>query len=176
VRGSPRGCRDDEVRCPPGGPGAAEGPWWQRPARVLSPLWEYRLKYYRNRLWRERWELTTQLSFDAVLVGVIAGAAATGHLGALVVLWLAPALISVAFLAYTFDYLPHKPYDSRERFLDTRAYPSRVLNVLLLGQNYHLIHHAWNTIVWYRYQRAFEGAAPELEALGARITPLGQST
>jgi beta-carotene hydroxylase len=152
-----------------------QGPWWQRPARVLSPLWEYRVKYYRNRLWRERWELAVQLAFDAALIGVIALCAATGHFGDLLVLWLAPALISVAFLAYTFDYLPHKPYDSRERFLDTRAYPSRVLNVVLLGQNYHLIHHAWNTIVWYRYQQAFEDAAPEMKALGARIAPLGQS-
>jgi beta-carotene hydroxylase len=153
-----------------------QGPWWQRPARVLSPLWEYRTKYYRNRLWRERWELVAQLMLDAGLVAVIAGLVATGHGAALVVLWLAPALISVAFLAYTFDYLPHEPYDSRERFLDTRAYPSRVLNVLLLGQNYHLIHHAWNTIVWYRYQRVFEAASPELEALGARISPWRQST
>jgi len=152
-----------------------QGPWWQRPVRVLSPLWEYRVKYYRNRWWRERWELAAQLALDAAVVGLIAGAVATGHGGALLVLWLAPALLSVSFLAYTFDYLPHKPYDSRERFLDTRAYPSRVLNVVLLGQNYHLIHHAWNTIVWYRYQRAFEAALPELEALGARISPLGQS-
>jgi beta-carotene hydroxylase len=108
-----------------------QGPWWQRPFRVLSPLWEYRTKYYGNRLWRAR-------------------------------------CASVAFLAYTY-YLPHRPYDSRERFLDTRAYGGRVLNVVLLGQNYHLVHHAWNTIAWFRYQRAFDAARAELEAIGARL-------
>ena len=28
--------------------------------------------------------------------------------------------VAVLFLALTFDFLPHYPYDSRERFLDTR--------------------------------------------------------
>ena len=78
-------------------------------------------------------------------------------------------MLALGFLAYAFDKVPHQPYDNQQRFFDTRAYPSRVLNLLLLGQNYHLVHHAWVTIVWYRYQRVFAGARPELEALGARI-------
>jgi beta-carotene hydroxylase len=102
-------------------------------------------------------------------VVLIAACVATGHAGDMLVVWTAPALLSVAFLAYTFDYLPHRPYDSRERFMDTRAYGGRVLNVVLLGQNYHLVHHAWNTIAWFRYQRAFDAARDELEAMGARV-------
>jgi len=39
----------------------------------------------------------------------------------------------------------------------------------LLGQNYHLIHHLWTTIPWYRYQRVFRAIRPELEARGSRI-------
>ncbi len=38
----------------------------------------------------------------------------------------------------------------------------------LLGQNYHLLRHVWNTIAWFRYQRAFDAARAELEAMGAR--------
>ncbi len=146
-----------------------QGPWWQRPVRVLSPIWEYRAKYYGNRLWRDRWELVAQVVLDVLLLAVIAGSIMTGRGGDMFVLWMAPALLSVAFLAYAFDYLPHRPYDSRERFLDTRAYGGRVLNIVLLGQNYHLVHHAWNTIAWFRYQRAFAGARDELEAMGARV-------
>lgn len=146
-----------------------QGPWWQRPARVLSPLWEYRTKFYGDRLWRNRAELAAQLATEVVLVVGVTLSIATGHGVEMAVLWLAPALLSVAFLAYTFDYLPHRPYDSRQRFLDTRAYGGRVLNVILLGQNYHLVHHAWNTIAWFRYQRVFAAARPELEAMGARV-------
>jgi beta-carotene hydroxylase len=54
--------------------------------------------------------------------------------------------------------------------MDTRAYGGRVLNVVLLGQSYHLVHHAWNTIAWFRYQRAFADARDELAAMGARVS------
>ena len=42
-------------------------------------------------------------------------------------------------------------------------------NALLLGQNYHLIHHLWTTIPWYRYQRVFERIEGDLAERGARI-------
>jgi beta-carotene hydroxylase len=146
-----------------------QGPWWQFPVRMLSPLWEYRIKYFKGHWWRNGWELGAELATEAAIVALIVWSIAAGHFGDLFVLWLAPAMLALSFLAYAFDKVPHKPYDNRERFLDTRAYPSRVLEFLLLGQNYHLIHHAWVTIVWYRYSRAFEAARPDLEAMGARI-------
>jgi beta-carotene hydroxylase len=146
-----------------------QGPWWQFPFRMLSPLWEYRIKYYTGRWWRNGWELGAEVATEALIVALIADCIVTGHFGDLFVLWLAPAMLALGFLAYAFDKVPHQPYDNRERFLDTRAYPSRVLNLLLLGQNYHLVHHAWVTIVWYRYRRVFAAARPELETMGARI-------
>ncbi|MGB5265924.1 MAG: fatty acid desaturase, partial [Polyangiales bacterium] len=106
---------------------------------------------------------------DAILAAVIVGALATGTFALLATIWFGPVLIAVAFLALTFDFLPHYPYDSRERFLDTRIYPGRFLNAVLLGQNYHLIHHLWTTIPWYRYQRVFRAIRPDLEERGARI-------
>jgi fatty acid desaturase len=47
--------------------------------------------------------------------------------------------------------------------------PGRVLNLLLLGQNYHLVHHLWATIPWYRYQQVYGAVGPELAQHGARI-------
>jgi beta-carotene hydroxylase len=44
-----------------------------------------------------------------------------------------------------------------------------ILNYLLLGQNYHLIHHLWTTIRWYRYRLAFEDVAAELIARSAPV-------
>jgi beta-carotene hydroxylase len=136
----------------------------------VSPLWEYRVHYYGRRGWKNRAELAAQLGLDVVIVAGVAGAAATGSLGDLAVLWIVPALLAVAFLGFAFDYLPHRPQDSTERYLDTRAYPSPVLNVVLLGQNYHLVHHAWVTVPWFRYQEVFEAARPDLDAVGARTT------
>jgi beta-carotene hydroxylase len=108
-------------------------------------------------------------ALDAAIVALLVGSAAMGMLAVVAVVWVVPALVAVAFLGFAFDYLPHRPQDSTERYLDTRAYPSPVLNVVLLGQNYHLVHHAWVTVPWFRYQAAFRAARPDLEAVGARI-------
>ena len=146
------------------------GPWWLRPLSFVSPLWEYRVHYYGRRSWKSRPELAAQAGLDAGIVAGLAVAVATHRLGDVAVLWIVPALIAVAFLGFAFDYLPHRPQDSTERYLDTRAYPSPVLNVVLLGQNYHLVHHAWVTVPWFRYRAAFDGARADLEAVGARTT------
>jgi len=144
------------------------GPWWVRPLSFISPLWGYRLHYYGRRMWKTRLELAAQVGLDVVVVAVVAGAALTGTLLDVAVLWIIPALVAVAFLGFAFDYLPHRPQDSTERYLDTRVYPSPVLNVVLLGQNYHLVHHAWVTVPWFRYQPVFAAVEADLEAVGAR--------
>ncbi|MEE4246220.1 MAG: fatty acid desaturase [Kangiellaceae bacterium] len=75
---------------------------------------------------------------------------------------LIPNVIAVFVLAMFFDYLPHHPHKSRDRFHDTRIYPGRVLNAVLLGQNYHLIHHMYPKLPWYQYKKVFEQIRPEL--------------
>lgn len=145
------------------------GPLWYRPVSLICPLWGYRIHYYGRRGWKSRGELAAQIGLDALIVSVVVGSVLTGRFGDLAVLWVLPALVAVSVLAYAFDYLPHRPQDSTERYLDTRVYPSPALNIVLLGQNYHLVHHAWVTVPWFRYQPVFEAARDDLEAVGARI-------
>lgn len=77
-------------------------------------------------------------------------------------MWIAPLGLAALWLAFAFDYLPHYPHMEQGRYYDTRIYPGRVANLLLLGQNYHLIHHLWTTIPWYRYQQVFDEIEPAL--------------
>lgn len=147
----------------------ARSPWWLLPFWSLGVLVEYRRHFYGRRLWRQKQDLYAALLNDAALVAVLVAAAATGHLGTLAIVWLGPALLAIVMLATTFDYLPHYPYDSTERYHDTRIYPGKLANAVLLGQNYHLVHHLWTTIPWYRYQRVFAAIRPELEQRDARI-------
>ena len=139
-------------------------------------LWEYRLKFYGHRLWRSRADLAEALAMDLAPVVVLFVAIAGGWWWSLVVLWFAPAWLAVTFLAFAFDFLPHHPYDSRERYFDTRVTPGFLPNVLLLGQNHHLIHHLWTTIPWYRYRAVFAEIRGDLVARGCRVgwrvTPL----
>ncbi|MEM8608830.1 MAG: fatty acid desaturase [Myxococcota bacterium] len=144
-------------------------PRWALPFWCLAVIFEYRRHYFGRRLWRDRADLVEALLMEAVLLGVIVAAIATGTFTTIAVVWLGPAVIAVTVLALCFDFLPHYPYGSQERYLDTRIYPGRLLNVLLLGQNYHLIHHLWTTVPWYRYQRVFAEIEPELLERGARV-------
>lgn len=150
--------------------------------RLLLPLWlvgvtvSYRFAFYGRRLWRSRSQLLEAVASDLAINALLVMALIGGWAPALMVVWFAPATLAVLALAFAFDFLPHYPYDARVRYFDTRITPGRALNVLLLGQNHHLVHHLWTTIPWYRYQRVFHEIRDDLAARGCRIgwtiTPL----
>jgi len=85
------------------------------------------------------------------------------------VLWVAPAFLASGLLAFAFDWLPHAPHSERRRYLDTRVIEGRALSALLFCQNYHLIHHLYPRVPFYRYRTLFNVVRPELEHEGARI-------
>jgi beta-carotene hydroxylase len=150
--------------------------------RMLLPLWlvgitvSYRTAFYGRRLWRTTGQFLEALAVDVALNALVIAAIVGGWLVPLAVVWLAPAVLAVLFLAFAFDFLPHYPYDTRARYFDTRITPGAALNVVLLGQNHHLIHHLWTTIPWYRYRGVFAAIAGDLARRGCRIgwraTPL----
>ena len=146
-----------------------------RAPRVLLPIWcvgvvvEYRIKFYGRRLWQTRGMLVEAIASDVAIAGLLGAAIAGGWFVPLAVLWLLPVVLAVLFLAFAFDFVPHYPYDTEARYLATRVMPGRVMNLVLLGQNYHLVHHLWSTIPWYRYQRVYDAIGGELAARGSRI-------
>ena len=144
-------------------------PRWLRPLWLISPLWTYRARYFGLGWAKTDRDRRTQIAVDVAIVAMIIAALATGHAVDLLVVFVVPLFVSLALLTLAFDLLPHLPYDSTERFHDTRALPSRTLNVLFLGQNYHLIHHLWNSVPWYKYQRVYAETRDDLDAVGARV-------
>ena len=144
-------------------------PNWLRPLWLISPLWTYRSSYFRLGWARTQRDLRTQVILDVAIIAMIIAAVATGHAVDLLVVFVVPLLLALAVLALAFDLIPHMPYDSTERFYDTRALPGRGLNILFLGQNYHLVHHLWNSVPWYRYQAVYDETRDELAAIGARV-------
>ena len=111
----------------------------------------------------------------AVLVGVLAIAGAFTALGmnfgwhVPLLLWLLPAILALGILAIVFDWIPHPPHQERARYLDTRAIVMPGLETLMLGQNYHLMHHLYPPIPFYQYGKAFHEMRPLLEEKGAPI-------
>lgn len=137
--------------------------WW-----LIGTLVNYRTLVMRHR-WGSRRDRASQILLDAVIVGTGVVAVATGHAFDFWVLYVGPLLFAGLWLLYFFDYLPHRPHDSQERFHDTRLQPGSIRHAVLLAQNYHLIHHLWVSVPWYRYRAVFHALEPQLRAKQIRI-------
>ena len=137
------------------------GPLWLIAARFFY----HEVFFFKRRLWRKYELLEWFLSrlFVAVIVYL---ACQYDFLHYIMNFWFAPALVVGLALGLFFDYLPHRPFKERDRWKNARVYPSPILNLLIMGQNYHLIHHLWPSIPWYKYQPAYRAVKPLLDKKG----------
>ncbi|MGB3207947.1 MAG: beta-carotene hydroxylase [Crinalium sp.] len=141
------------------------GPLWLIAARFFY----HEIFFFKRRLWRKYVLLEWFLS--RLFVGCIVYYAISHEiLGYILNFWFSPALVVGLALGLFFDYLPHRPFQERDRWKNARVYPSRIVNVLILGQNYHLIHHLWPSIPWYNYQAAYYAIQPLLDTKGSYQT------
>lgn len=137
------------------------GPLWLIAARFFY----HEIFFFQRRLWKKyellEWFLSRLFLFTVVFLGIH-----FGFIGYVMNFWFVPALVVGIALGLFFDYLPHRPFKERNRWKNARVYPSRILNLLILGQNYHLVHHLWPSIPWYKYQGAYQITKPLLDAKG----------
>lgn len=92
----------------------------------------------------------------------------------ILMLWIIPTFLNVALIGLVFNYLPHRPHDSQERYTDSGVFLlpwpiHRLVSALDMFQTYHLMHHLFPRIPFYRIGRAFHEMRPILEAEGAPI-------
>ncbi|MEN9646405.1 MAG: hypothetical protein RL238_3074 [Actinomycetota bacterium] len=88
-------------------------------------------------------------------------------------LWWLPGRVGVLILVIFFQWMPHVPYDDTSRYKNTRINTFLGSTWLLFQQDYHLIHHLYPTVPWYRYRAVYREVRPLLEAEGARIEGRG---
>mgnify|MGYP002395826521 CR=1 FL=1 len=137
------------------------GPLWLIAVRFFY----HEVFFYKRKLWRGH-ELVEVFFSRLFLVSMVAISIHFDYLGYILNFWFVPALVVGLTLGLFFDYLPHRPFQDRDRWKNARVYPSPLLNVLILGQNYHLIHHLWPSVPWYLYQRAYRETRSLLDAKG----------
>jgi beta-carotene hydroxylase len=135
------------------------GPLWLIAARFFY----HEIFFFKRRLWR-KYELLEWFLSRLFVALVIYLACQYGFLKYIMNFWFVPALVVGIALGLFFDYLPHRPFQERDRWKNARVYPSPILNIAILGQNYHLIHHLWPSIPWYKYQGAYHAVKPLLES------------
>jgi beta-carotene hydroxylase len=140
------------------------------PLFLIAPRFFYHeIFFFQRRLWR-KYELLEWFLSRGIVAAIFWFAAQHGELGYLLNFWMTPAGVVGLMLGLFFDYFPHNPHQSQERWSNARIYASRLLNALILGQNYHLIHHLWPSVPWYKYQPAYYATKPLLDAKGCEQT------
>jgi beta-carotene hydroxylase len=132
-----------------------------RTPRWLLPWWlAVRLTHdngfaLRHRLWaHKRRAFAEHLVTIGLQFGTGAALTALGYGYAVLVLWVLPLAIAALVLHLTVAWLVHYPHASQHPLDDTRQFPGMLWQILTLGQNYHLVHHLWTNIPWYRYSAA----------------------
>lgn len=141
------------------------GPLWLINARFLY----HEFFFFQRRLWRkhELWEWFC----SRLIVATIFYVSIRYHfLGYILNFWFIPTAVVGLALGLFFDYLPHRPFQERDRWKNARVYPNSILNLLIMGQNYHLIHHLWPSIPWYNYQPAYYATKHLLDEKGSPQT------
>lgn len=130
----------------------------------------YHYHFYRKRLWRTRAELIEVAGCELFYLSILIASLLGGWLIHLLTVWVFPLVVTLLLLVFTFDYLPHAPHDSTERLHNARAYGGRWIALLHLNQNYHLIHHLWPRIPWFRYREVCLLTRDDLLRAGARVS------
>jgi len=160
----------------------ATGAPWTFPFRWLVLDLSYPIFYLRNNVWKTRPKSEVQSQLISLAIGIATFVAIyqAGFLMDAIVLWLLPARIAIFFLAMAFDFLPHYPHAASAQEDQYQASNNRMgfewlLTPLLLGQNYHLVHHLYPTVPFYRYikvWRAKENAHLQNQALTGKAFSL----
>ena len=133
------------------------GPGWLLPLKWTTLDINYLYRYlnpsvFMKRPKSERREMLLALLFAAVVLTVIS---ANGWLNYYLLLFLIPGRITAIFLAITFDFLPHYPHQAQAKDQPFQCTSNRVgmewlLTPVLLFQNYHLVHHLYPSVPFYR--------------------------
>ncbi|CCH65889.1 Beta-carotene hydroxylase [Richelia intracellularis HM01] len=138
------------------------GPLWLIAVRFLY----HEIFFFKRQLWHKG-ELIEWFASRLFVLTIVLVSIHYCFLSYILNFWFVPSLVVGITLGLFFDYLPHRPFMERNRWKNARVYASPILNILILGQNYHLIHHLWPSIPWYSYQSTYYLMKPLLDAKGS---------
>jgi beta-carotene hydroxylase len=86
----------------------------------------------------------------------------------LLLVWFAPLVFAKLVMDWYINYIPHAGLPAH-RYGGTRILDIWWLTPLVLGHNYHAIHHLWPDIPWYRYLGVFRQRREHLKEHGVPI-------
>ncbi|MHA7871219.1 MAG: fatty acid desaturase [Hyphococcus sp.] len=125
---------------------------------------------------KNRWRFLTKSMIEQIVPMIIAGYLIVAGYGLeTLMLWIAPAVLIYPALAFILDWIPHhdlkegSPIESTRLLGAPRGVAGAVLNWLYLFQNYHLIHHLYPRLPFYRYAHVYFRGEKPLRENGAMV-------
>jgi beta-carotene hydroxylase len=114
-----------------------------------------------------------------IIYGIAFWLSVAGYWREVLMLWLIPHFIATAMIIFFFGYLVHDE-KALERFRDSKVlfFRGRLANIidhLWFFQDFHLIHHLYPRVPYYRYRKLFNELRPVLEKAGSPIVEMGKS-
>lgn len=153
---------------------SGEGPRWSLPLRWATAELRYVVIILRD--WSQI-PRAQQMSIGATVGGIVAAYAlcwVAGYGVEATLYWLIPSRLAVLWLAFAFNYLPHHPHDVVQAHNPYAATNARrggepVMKWLFLYQNYHVIHHLFPSVPFYRYLKIWQRREAEFKGLGTPV-------
>lgn len=108
------------------------------------------------------------------LCGLYAAAFVYNLLPELLLLYTLPAGLGVCITVFVFDYLPHHPHADTSRYGNATVYDVPRWNWFFMGHSFHIVHHLWPSIPWYRYRDVYQEARTQLLEAGVREATVKQ--
>jgi beta-carotene hydroxylase len=143
-----------------------DGPLWTLPLRYVRIL-----RYARRRMHddprnaAERWLDRLPLALAA---GIGVAALVQGAWLGLLVLWVLPFAVSKLVMDWYINWLPHAGLPP-DRYRGTRVVDVAWLTPLVLGHNYHAVHHLWPNLPWHRYRQTFRAKEALMRERGVPV-------
>lgn len=116
------------------------------------------------------WEMAYVVSYVAIALAAFR----FGIGKQVLLLWFLPGYIGVVLCPMMFDWPVHHPHSDRGRYTDSAILlfprPIRaVMDFVFCGHSYHLIHHLYPRVPFYRYRTAWHALKDELLPLGPKV-------
>ena len=142
------------------------GPFWSIFARYPRALGYARKLLARDP--RTPGERASDLLSLLAVAAIFAAAWRWGALADLLLLWGLPVAIAKVVMDWYINYLPHVGLPP-DRYRGTRVVDVAWFTPLVLGHNYHAVHHLWPNIPWHRYRGVFRERQELLRSHGVPI-------
>ena len=143
--------------------------WWQAPFKWSFFDGYYIYYFFKYGMKVVKRHLVSLIMYYSALVALFVTALYFGYGYELFMLWFIPSRITVFLICVVFVILPHAPGtvgQEQDKYMATtmRMGCEWLLTPLMVYQNYHLIHHLWPEIPFYKMHKAWYLKYDEINA------------